>query len=86
MEGRPCFYGTGSRFTESSPYSVAPAGLIQPGILLAKMGDEELAHLHFYDFSLRAMPDLWPGGKGGACKKHRREKNFPGSPHCASAG
>jgi hypothetical protein len=36
---------------------------------------QKLAHLYFFGFLSYEKVNLWPGGKGVARKKHRREEN-----------
>jgi hypothetical protein len=40
-------------------------------------GIKELVPLHFWDSLSCGKASLWPGNKGVARKKHRREKNSP---------
>ena len=52
-------------------------------LIPAIKGKELLAHLHFGDCLFCEKASLWPGSKGVARKKHRREKNSLGkSPPC----
>jgi hypothetical protein len=51
-----------------------------------RVKDEKgLAHLHFCDSFFFSKASLWPGRKGVARKKHRREKNSIGRSPRASA-